>query len=287
MKIITDTGADLPPVWLQENSVPVISLHIAWHNGESADEISRPAFYDRLSKELHPPKTSQPAVGEFQRLYERESSQDPDILSVHISSGMSGTVQAARAAANLVPAARVTVIDTLTLSGAQGWQVRTAVAAAQEGDDLKTILDKVARVRQATETVYTLNTLHYLMLGGRIGRVRGTVGSLLRIKPLIAVDKQTGTYVQVGTGRSLKTAMRALVSYVAQCANTEAGIIAQVMHAEAQELADELQELITHHFHTRLLPMGQISPVLGVHTGPGLVGLCFAPSALLKGITLR
>ncbi|MGD2205355.1 MAG: DegV family protein [Anaerolineae bacterium] len=286
MKIVTDTGADLPPEWLAQHGVAAIPLHITWENGESADDISRPAFYKRLAQEQHPPKTSQPSVGELQSLYEAISADDPDIISIHISSGLSGTAQAARTAAGLAPQANITVVDALTLSGAQGWQVRAAVAAAEAGESRESILDKVRRVREATETVYTLDTLHYLMLGGRIGRVRGAVGSFLNIKPLIAVEKEQGTYVQVGTGRGLKRAMRGLVDYMAQQVGEPKEILCQVMHAEAAELAERLKALVSQRFQVHWLPTGEISPVLGVHTGPGLVGLGFAPSAALAGIDL-
>ncbi len=286
MKIITDIGADLPAAWLAQHSVTAVPLHITWENGDSADDLGHAAFYERLAREDHPPKTSQPSIGEFRAVYEAAAREDSAILSIHISSGLSGTLQSARAAAELSPGANVTAVDTLTLSGAQGWQVRAAVAAAEAGDPLATILDKVARVRQAAETVYTLDTLHYLMLGGRIGRVKGTVGSLLNIKPLIAVEKETGTYVQVGSGRGLRKAVRALVDYVAGHAGDGAEIVAQVMHAQAPELAANLTARVEGRFAVRWLPQGEISPVLGTHTGPGLVGLAFAPSVALAGIEL-
>ncbi|HSJ58059.1 MAG TPA: DegV family protein [Anaerolineae bacterium] len=286
MRIVTDTGADLPPEWLQKHNVVVLPLHITWENGESADDIGQADFYARLAREHNPPTTSQPSAGEFRDVYRRLAAEDPDILSVHISSGLSGTIGSARAAAEMVPEASVTVVDTLTLSGAEGWQVRAAVAAAEAGATGAEIVAKLARVRAATDTVYTLDTLHYLIRGGRIGRVKGSVGSLLNIKPLIAVEKEGGTYVQVGTGRGLERAMKKLVDYAATHAGEGAAIMAQVMHAEAPELASELHALIDERFDARWLPLGEISPVLGTHTGPGLVGIAFAPAAALQGIDL-
>jgi DegV family protein with EDD domain len=288
MKLVTDSAADLPPDWAAEHNVSAVPLHMTWDNGDPADGIGRADFYARLATEHHPPKTSQPSIGEFIEVYRpiAFSEREPCTLSIHISSGLSGTVQSARAAAELVPEANVTVIDSLTLSGAQGWQVRAAARAAEGGDALEAVVDKVRRVREAAHTVYTLDTLHYLMLGGRIGRVKGTLGSLLHIKPLIAVDKEHGTYIQVGTGRSLKHAMRNLVGYVAQHVGDGAEIVAQVLHAEAPELAEQLTRLAGEVFDVRWLPTGEISPVLGAHTGPGLVGIAFAPRAALAGIEL-
>jgi DegV family protein with EDD domain len=284
MKIITDNGADLAPEWLADHGVTAVPLHITWENGESADDISRPAFYERLAQERQPPKTSQPSIGEFKAVYEDAAAGNLDILSIHISSGLSGTLHSAHAAARLVREANITLVDALTLSGAEGWQVRAAVAAAHAGESLKAILDKVRRIAQATETVYTLDTLHYLMLGGRIGKVKGTVGSLLNIKPLIAVEKERGTYVQVGTGRGLKKAVHSLVDHVAGHVGEGARIHAQTAHSAAPELAERLGELVGQRFQVSWLPSCEISPVLGTHTGPGLVGLAFAPSAALEGI---
>lgn len=286
MKIITDNGADLPADWLAQHDVTAVPLHITWENGDSADGLDQAAFYERLAREQQPPKTSQPSAGEFKMLYEQVAADDPDILSIHISSGLSGTLQSAQAAAQMVPQANITTADALTLSGAEGWQVRAAVAALEAGDSLEKILEKVARVRQAAETVYTLETLHYLMLGGRIGRVKGTVGSLLNIKPLITVEQEQGTYVQVGSGRGLKKAVRNLVEYVARHVGEGAEIHCQVAHAQAPDLAERLKSLVERRFQVCWVPMCEISPVLGTHTGPGLVGLAFAPSAALAGIEL-
>lgn len=288
MRIVTDSGADLPPQWATEHHVTVVPLHLHWEGGEPADEVSHAEFYQRLAVERHPPKTSQPSIGEFQTLFESIAADAPGepILSIHISSGLSGTIQSARAAAALVPDANVTCVDTLTLSGAEGWQVRAAVAAAEAGLPAAAVVAQLERVRAATETVYTLNTLHYLILGGRIGRVKGTIGSLLNIKPLIAVEKESGTYVQVGTGRSLGHAVRKLVDYVAGHTGEGAEIVVQVLHAQAPELAGQVKELIAQRFRAQWLPLGEISPVLGAHTGPGLVGVAFAPRRALEGITL-
>lgn len=287
MKVITDNGADLVPEWALTHDIVVVPLHLRWENGDPADAISPAEFYARLAHEQHPPTTSQPSAGEFQTVYEAAAnSGEPCCLSIHISSGLSGTIQSARAAAALVPEANVTVIDSLTLSGGLGWQVRTAALAARAGHPLDVVVDQVHRVRKATETVYTLDTLHYLMLGGRIGRVKGTIGSLLKIKPLIAVDKEQGNYVQVGTGRSLNQAIHHIADYVAAHVGAGAAIMAQVMHAEAPELAEQMRATIDQLFRVRWLPIGQISPVLGAHTGPGLVGLIFAPQSALDGIAL-
>ena len=129
-------------------------------------------------------------------MYSKLAQTDPDILSIHVSSGLSGTINAARLGAKLVPEANVTFYDTRTLSGALGWHVEAAARAVQAGWDLARILAALASITAATETLYTLATLKYLIHGGRISHLSGLVGSLLEIKPIIGVEKVGGTYVQ-------------------------------------------------------------------------------------------
>jgi len=141
--------------------------------------------------------TSQPSAGSFAETYRRLAATDPDILSVHISSGLSGTVNAAQAGAAQVPEANVTIIDTKTLSAPAGWQVEAALRGAQAGWSKERILALVARIRDASDCLYTLDDLTYLIHGGRISHMKGLIASLLHIKPLIGVEKERGTYVQL------------------------------------------------------------------------------------------
>ena len=141
---------------------------------------------------------------------------DPDILSIPISSGLSGTSGSARAAVSVAPEANITVIDTLTLSAASGWQVEAAARAAQAGWPREDILALLQRISDATGILYTLKELKYLIHGGRISHMKGLIASLLNIKPIIGVEKTGGTYEQIGQARPFKRAIRSPVAPLAR-----------------------------------------------------------------------
>jgi DegV family protein with EDD domain len=212
-------------------------------------------------------------------LYRQLAATDPDILSIHISSGLSGTVNAAPTGAAMTPEANVTIVDTKTLSGAQGWQVQAAARAAKAGWAKESILELLESVSAATDTIFTVATLKYLIHGGRISHIKGLLASVLNIKPLIGVEKEHGTYVQHGQARTLEKAILKLADHVAERHTPGTSMRFQVLHGHNAEGAAILREKLDKLFKCDWLPTSSIAPVLGAHTGPGLVGLVYAPVA--------
>jgi DegV family protein with EDD domain len=210
-------------------------------------------------------------------LYHKLAADDPDILSIHISSGLSGTVNAARAGAEMTPEAHVTIFDSKTLSGAEGWLVEAAARAAKAGWSKERILALLERISAITDTIYTLATLRYLIHGGRINHIKGLLAQVLNIKPLIGVEKVHGTYVQQGQARTLDKAILKIADYVMEHFAPGTEMRFQVLHGHNAAGAALLHERLEHLFKCTFLPTGSIAPVLGAHTGPGLVGLAFAP----------
>ncbi|MCA9868964.1 MAG: DegV family protein, partial [Anaerolineae bacterium] len=149
-------------------------------------------FYRRLAATDSLPVTSQPSPGDFASTYRRLAATDPDILSIHMTSGLSGTFNSAQAGASLVPEANVTLVDTKTLSVAAGWQVEAAARAVKAGWSKEQILALLARIGEASNSLYTLEELKYLIHGGRISHMKGLIGSILNIKPMIGVEKVNG-----------------------------------------------------------------------------------------------
>jgi DegV family protein with EDD domain len=240
-------------------------------------DIDAPTFYRLLAATETLPTTSQPSPGEFASLYRQLAATDPEILSIHMSSGLSGTLNAARAAAKQVPEARVTHVDTHTLSAGAGWQVEAAARARNAGWPIKRILDLIERIGYATDSLYTLAELRYLIHGGRISHMKGLIASLLNLKPMIGVEKVGGTYEQRGQVRSFAKALRGLVDLISQQHAPGSGIRAQVLHAANPEGAEELRHLVDQRFDCTWLPVGPISMVLGAHTGPTMVGVAYGP----------
>jgi DegV family protein with EDD domain len=288
MQIVTDSGTDLclPPGQVAELNVHVVPL-IVTLEGESYREgvdIQPDEFYRLLAATDSLPVTSQPSAGDFAEIYRRLAATDPDILSIHMTSGLSGTFNTAQAGAELVPEANVTHVDTKTLSAAAGWQVEAAARALKAGWPKERILDLIARIGAASDSAYTLKELRYLIHGGRISHMKGLIASMLNIKPLIGVEKVNGTYVQLGQARTFKRAVDGLVDLIARQHTPGSALRVQVLHSQNPEGAAMLHELVDRRFDCTWLPVGHLSLVLGAHTGPSMVGVAYAPLAAFADI---
>jgi DegV family protein with EDD domain len=281
MQIVTDRGADLTAEQIGGLAIHYAPLTITLDGKSyvSGVDIQHDEFYQLLLSAAGMPTTSLPSAGEFAGLYRQLASVDPDILSVHISSGLSGTFDAAKMGAALVPEANVTVVDTKTLSGAEGWQVEAAARAAKAGWPLERIIATLDTISRVSDTLFTLPDLKYLIHGGRISHIKGLLAQALNIKPLIGVNKDTGKYEQHGQVRTLQRAIEHIADVIARHHKPGSKLRVQVMHASNPEGAARLREHISSLFECIWLPTGDIAPVLGAHTGPGLVGAVFAPLA--------
>ena len=283
MQIVTDSGANLllAPEQMRGLAVHVVPLVVTLEGRSyrEAVDIQAEEFYRLLAATDNLPVTSQPSAGDFAEMYRRLAATDPDILSIHISSGLSGTVNAAQAGASQVPEAHVTIVDTKTLSAAAGWQVEAALRGAQAGWSKEQILALLARIGDASDSLYTLNELKYLIHGGRISHMKGLIASILNIKPLIGVEKAGGTYVQLGQARTFKGAVKGLVDLVAKQHAPGSALRVQVLHAYNPEGAALLRQEVDQRFACTWLPVGPMSLVLGAHTGPSMVGIAYAPLA--------
>jgi len=283
MKIITDCAADLSWDEVDDLDITVAPLYIQFPEGETnSADISPDEFYDRLQK-MYPniPTTAQPAPGIFADLYRKIIDAGEEILSIHISSGLSGTIQSARLGAQQVTETAVTVFDSMTLSGAQRFQVLAAALANKAGWAKEAIMERLEGVRENTEVIYTLDTLEYLAHGGRIGRVQALASSLLNIKPIIRVDREDGKYSTVSKGRTLRKTMSMMVDHLAEMYQDDSPLWVSVMHGQMAEKADEFAEMLKERLDIAKLETLRISPVLGVHTGPGIVGATVIPMRLM------
>ena len=288
MQIVTDSGTDVnfTPEEIKKYHVHIVPLTVtlAGKSYREGSDIEPDAFYQLLDETGTLPVTSQPAAGEFAALYSKLAQTDPDILSIHISSGLSGTADSARAGAAMAPEANVTVVDTKTLSVPSGWQVEAAARAAAAGWPREKILEAAARVGSVTEVLYTLKELKYLIHGGRISHMKGLIASVLNIKPLIGVEKVRGTYVNLGQARSFSNAIKSAGEFVSRKVAQGMHLRAQVVHAANPEGAQQLAEEIAARFKVDWVPVRQLSLVLGAHVGRSMVGVCYAPAGEFESL---
>ena len=283
IRIVTDSAADLTSQECEALGIVVVPLRIQFPEGVvNSEDITRDEFYNRLDAMWpHIPSTSLPPPGMFTDLYRKIAKQDKEILSIHISSGLSNTLESASLGAREVEDADILIVDSMTLSGGQRFQVLSASFATRAGKGKDKILEQLERIRASTETIYTLDTLSYLAKGGRIGRVQALAGVLLKIKPIIHVDRTDGKYSTVGKERTLARSLEAIASYLGkEFGDTRLWV--SVMHGQAADYADQLAQLLKAKLNIAKLETLRISPVLGVHTGPKIVGASVVPIALME-----
>ena len=285
MKIVTDCAADLSAEELEQLEVTQAPLFIQFREGEvNAADISADEFYNRLEA-MRPaiPTTAQPSSGIFAELYRKLAEKEKEIFSIHISSGLSGTINSARAGGEQVKSeAHVNYWDTLTLSGGQRFQVMAAALGFRANWALHIIQGRLEKIREKTEVIYTLDTLEYLARGGRIGRVKAMAGALLNLKPVIRVDAD-GKYSTVSTGRTLGKSITAIKEHLFN-RYAQTPLWVTILHGRFAEKADILANELKSKLNIARFEVIRISPVLGVHTGPGIVGAAVVPMELMEDL---
>jgi DegV family protein with EDD domain len=285
MKIVTDCAADMSAEELEKLEVQQAPLFIQFPEGEvNATEISADDFYNRLEA-MRPaiPTTAQPSSGIFAELYRQIAEKEKEIFSIHISSGLSGTINSARDGGQQVQGqANVSYWDTLTLSGGERFQVMAAALASKANWAMQSIHERLEKIREKTEVIYTLDTLEYLARGGRIGRVKALAGALLNLKPVIRVDSD-GKYTTVSSGRTISKSINTIADHLyAKYMHTPVWVT--ILHGRFAEKAELLAEELKSRLNIAQLETIRISPVLGVHTGPGIVGAAVVPMELMEDL---
>ena len=285
MKIVTDCAADMPNEELEKLGIVQAPLFIQFPEGEvNSADISADEFYNRLEA-MRPqiPTTAQPSSGIFAELYRKLAQTEKNIFSVHISSGLSGTINSARDGGEQVKAeANVSFWDTLTLSGGERFQVMAAALAGRAGWAMDKINERLGKIRENTELIYTLDTLEYLARGGRIGRVKAIAGALLNLKPIIRVDTD-GKYSTVKTERTINKSIATITNHLFEkYGNTPVWVT--VLHGRFAEKADLMANEFKQKLNVAKMEVQRISPVLGVHTGPGIVGAAVVPMELMSDL---
>jgi len=286
MKIVTDRAMDLAPAQLQglELTYAPLRFTIDGKSYSSGVDMQPDEFYEVLSKTESFPTTSQPSSGEFAEIYRELAKSGEEILSIHVSSGLSGTMNSARLGAEMVPEAKVTFIDSHTLSCPLGWQVEAAARAVRAGWNVERIKAKLAEISDKANGIYTLAELKYLIHGGRISHMKALVASVLNIKPIITVEKERGTYITVGQDFTLNKAIVKIADIVTKWYIGATKLRMQPLHGKNPEGAALLVEKMKERFDLVLEPLTPIAPVLGAHTGPSMLGMAVGPANLFADI---
>jgi len=222
------------------------------------------------------PITSTPSIGDFAEIYKKFAEEGEEILSIHISSGLSATFNVAKQAAEMIKDARIHLIDTLTLSAGQAWQVTAAAKMQQAGKSMDEIISKLAQIQAATTTHFTLPDLKYLIAGGRISHLKGLLASLLGIKPVIEVSKEDGKYYDKIKKRSFQKAITGITELALKEHPEGSKLVAQICTAANPDGGALLKEAMDKLYSVEWLTDVKLGTALGAHTGRGLVGLICA-----------
>ena len=280
--IVTDSVASLPEDIIRELDIHWVPYYI--HRGKEVwrdlVSIDRTSFYQWMANASEIPKTANPSPADYANIYrEIAASGLREIVSIHITSKGSGAFQAACIARDMIlerlPELKIEVIDSLNVSMCQGWMVIEAARAALAGASFEAVIAKVKSMIPISQMLQTADTLKYLYLGGRIGKAQHLMGSLLNIKPIISMRE--GVIVSLGQARSRRRVYQLMVDKIEATVSSKGRIKIAYVHAAACEEVEKLKELVEARLNVAESLMAELSPALGVHTGPGTAGVCYFP----------
>jgi len=273
---ITDSTCDLPQDLIDSFGIKVVPHYIIWGDREYKDrvDLQPEEFYRRLETEPTRPTSSQAGIPDFLKAYEEAILHGfKEIVVVTVSSAMSGAYQMAVDAAKKVMLP-VHVVDSKGPTMSLGWQVLAGARLQAAGGDVKAVLEKMDQVRQKLTQIVCMNTLEYLQKGGRIGGAAKWIGSMLHIKPVVAINHATGLVEPVGLARTHKNAIEMMYAKFFEGVGKAGQLHVAVLHGNILEEAEELAERIRREFAPAELLINITGPVLGINTGPRALALC-------------
>ena len=273
VKIVTDSSAYLEPEVMARYDIRIVPLKVAFGAEVYAEgvDITNEEFYQKLTKAKVSPTTSQPSVGDFIQVYSELAQQGHSILSIHISSKLSGTISSVLAAKNALPQTQIEIVDSLSI--AMGMLIAPAAEAAEKGQTLPQIKASIEKLNACINSVGVFDTLEYLWRGGRIGAARALIGTLLRIKPVLT--HQEGEVKILTKARTMTRAIEYMLKFVEKQVGRRTSIHGWIAHTHVFEAALALEKELHERFNWAELCLFELGPVLGTHMGPGFVGLGF------------
>ena len=273
--IVTDSTAYLPEEYLQQYNIQVAPLTVIFGEDDFSDgvEMSPKEFYDRLQTSDVMPTTSQVTVGAFKDMFEHLHREGHEILVITISGKLSGTVESAKQAAQLVPDAKIAVVDSLSTTIELGLLVLAIARVAEQGVGLAECKQFAEQACERSKLIFAVDTLEYLHRGGRIGGAKRLMGTLLNIKPILTITD--GSVVALEQVRTRKKSINRLIEIAAEGLDGKSQIVLAAAHANAPDDAQQLLEMASNRLNPIETMITELSPVIGTHVGPGTVALAY------------
>lgn len=274
IRIITDSTCEAPPEIMTHPRVTVVPLSVVFGQTSLRDgvEITREEFWRRLPESNPLPTTSQAVPSDFLTPFEQFCSAGDEVIALTLSSKLSGTYAAALAAQETYSYWPISVIDSLTISVGLGILLQEAVRLAEDGLGREEIVGRITAMREEIHLVFVLETLEYLQKGGRIGKAQAFMGTLLKFKPLLRITD--GEVAPVARVRSRAKALEAVQEYLlSQVSGRGPQVRLAITQALAAEEAQAVGDKLAASFGTRGFHVAALGPVIGVHVGPGTIGV--------------
>ena len=268
--VVIDSTADVPSARLEELGIGMVPLVINWDGQTYRDKIdlSTAEFYRRLRTSKSLPKTGAPSLAAFEGMFRKQLKQHDAVVSINLAARLSGTYEVAHRAAEAVDPQRIAVIDSGSVSVCVGWLAEIAVVLSREGLALEEIVERLNETRGRLRILALLETLEFLQRGGRIGRAAALAGTLLSVKPILSV--RDGEVAPVERVRTMNGALRRLVELVvAEGPLERLGVI----DGDAAANTSVVEQQLRQRFPEVTIDRGELGPVVGVHGGPGVVGV--------------
>jgi DegV family protein with EDD domain len=272
--VVTDSSANLPARLVEALGIRIVPIVLAinGHTFYDGVDITPTEVYNLQRESRHLPKTSAPSIGDFLRVYTAASPVASGIVSIHMSPKLSATRSAALAASQLVEEVPVRVVDSHSAAMGQGFVALEAARAAAAGASMDEVVARAEEVASKVQLLAMVDTLEYLHRGGRIGGAAALVGTILQIKPVLIIDDG---YVDVLTRpRTESKALRVMLEEMTRRVDGDP-VHAAILHAAVPEEAAELRREVERQFECSELYVTELTPIMGAHTGPGVLGVAF------------
>jgi DegV family protein with EDD domain len=275
--VVTDSTAYIPEEALGDFDIPMIPLWLIWGDERFRDgvDIDPPTFYRRLPESKVFPTTSQPSAGEFVEFFQRVGEGACAIVSVLLSSKLSGTVASAQTAKIQLPDLDIRIVDSLSTSMGLGFAVLAAARAAAAGRSIDEVVASSERVADGMNVMFAVDTLEYLHRGGRIGGAKRLLGTALNIKPLL--DLEDGRIEALAQVRTKRKAIARMLDVAEERLGGKHMAEAAVLDVDAPDEGRAIAEMVKERFGLPTVYQTRVSPAIGAHVGPGTVGICFYP----------
>jgi DegV family protein with EDD domain len=273
--IVTDSSPNIPENIVKENNINVVPLTVIWGDENFYDgvDITPTEFYQRLEKAKVMPSTSQPSVADFEVLFRSLHEDGYDILAILISEDLSGTVSSATQAKKMLPEANIEIVNSRTLAMALGFIVLAAARAANQGANIAECKRLAENYINKVGVIFVLDTLEFLHRGGRIGTAKRFMGTLLNVKPVLAVED--GLIVPLDSVRTQKKALERIVDLIVERTSGQKNIRLATLHANNADTARFILDEALGRIPVVEDVFAEVSPTIGTHAGPGAVGLAY------------